>query len=123
MYWIVLLAALVASANILLNLLTASAAAQSQSWFNLFFTPAFGFAILTGIFSLLLVATLYHLGKQAQFGMANAVLMIGGLSIVGGTIAAVLLRGDILHWTEWLLLILIICFMVVRYFVVSSGSL
>ena len=121
MFWIIVLAFLLACTNVILNLAIALAVSQSPDWVSAFFSRFFYMAVATGICSLLLIVTLYHLAKYVNFGMANIVLMIGAISILGGSIAGVVLRGDVLHWTEWALLMLVTGAMIIRYFFISSG--
>ena len=115
MPYILTLAASVAAANILLNTLTSKAAAESETWLNVFLTRWFGLAFVIGIASLLLMSTLYHVGRQSAFGMANGILLMGALSIVGGTLVGYFFKGNTIHWSEWVLLVLILCFLGVRY--------
>jgi hypothetical protein len=115
MYRLLLIAGSVAAANILLNALTSKAASESKSWVDVFTTSTFGLALLTGIVSLLLMTTLYYLGRQSTFGMANGVLLMGAMSIVGGTLVGYFIRGSTVHWSEWVLMLLILCFVGIRY--------
>lgn len=115
MPYILTLAASVAIANILLNTFTSKAAAESETWIDVFVTRSFGLAFVIGIASLLLMSTLYHVGRQSAFGMANGILLMGALSIVGGTLVGYFFRGNTVHWSEWVLLVLILSFVIVRY--------
>ena len=115
MLYILTLAASVALANILLNMFTSNAALASETWLDVFFTRSFGLAFVTGTTSLLLMCTLYHVGRQSAFGMANGILLMGALSIVGGTLVGYFLKGNTVHWSEWTLLILILSLIVIRY--------
>jgi hypothetical protein len=121
-YLIVFLALIIACTNVVINLALSVAVAQSSSWRDIFLTQSFGLAMITGALTLLLIVTLYHFARQVNFGMANIMLMIGGVSIVGGSIAGVSVRGDTLHWSEWLLLVLILCSMTIRYVFVYGGK-
>lgn len=111
---ILLLAGSVALANIMLNLFASKAASEVDSWFDMFTTSTFGMAFVTGIVSLLLMTTLYYVGRSNSFGMANGVLLMGAMSIVGGTFVG-LFRGNSIHWSEWALMAAILCFVGVRY--------
>jgi hypothetical protein len=115
MPYILTLAAGVAIANILLNTFTSKAAAESEAWLKTFGTLSFGLAFIIGTISLLLMTTLYHVGRQSAFGMANGILLMGALSIIGGTLVGYFFRGSTVHWSEWTLLVLIACFITVRY--------
>jgi len=116
---ILTLAASVAIANIALNLLASKAAAEAEAWPDVFATQSFGLAFITGTASLLLMTTLYHMGRHSAFGMANGILLMGSLSIVGGTLLGVF-RGNVVHWSEWVLLALIVSFIVVRYWLATG---
>jgi hypothetical protein len=102
-----ILGATVAGLNIFLNYLIATAASRSSSWAGLYFDPFFGVAMVVGVVSLSAMGSLYYLGQESRFGLANGVLLMGALSISGGTLLGYY-KGNAIHWSEWLLLALIL---------------
>jgi hypothetical protein len=83
---ILILAALVSSANIALNISTTRAAGTAESWPDIFKSTEFASAFVAGIVSLIMMTTLYYVGRGNQFGMASGILLMGALSMIGGTI-------------------------------------
>ena len=117
---LIIVAASVAGANIALNYFTSRTASEAASLFEIFKTGGFWIAFAVGTTSLILMCTLYYLGRENSFGMANGILLMGAISIVGGSLYGYLGRGNHLHWSEWALLIVIACFITVRYWLSVS---
>jgi len=107
---------MVAGANILLNGLVATAAKRSAGWLDVYATSVFWLAFLVGIISLLAMSSLYFYGREDRFGMANGILLMGVLSIVGGTLSGYFVMKNTVHWYEWILFALILCSIALRYF-------
>jgi hypothetical protein len=115
MFQLLGMASCVAFANILLNLFASKAASEAHTFFAVFRSGSFFIAFFVGITSLLLMCSLYFVGRSNLFGMANGVLLMGAISIVGGTLVGFFFRGSDVHWSEWVLMSLILIFVGVRY--------
>jgi hypothetical protein len=57
-------------------------------------SQVFWLAFLVGVFSITSMASLYFYGRQDRFGMANGILLMGALSIVGGTLVGYFVKKD-----------------------------
>ena len=113
--YLLVFAVLVAIANIALNYLAARIAATAVGWQSMFSTPRFALMFVVGLASLVFMSTLYFLEKSSQFGMANGVLLMGVTSIMGGTLIGYFIAGSRVHWSEWVILGLILIFLLVRH--------
>lgn len=114
---ILMLASFVSMANIALNYLASKAALESEYWTGMFRTGSFAIAFMVGIASLGGMASLYFVGRDSSFGMANGILLMGAVSIIGGTLVGVFVRGNALHWTEWILMSSIVALIGIRYLI------
>ncbi len=114
---VVILAASVSTANVFLNYFAHHTARSSSTWPSMFTNASFYFAFAIGMASLLCMLSLYFIGKTTQISMANGVLLMGAASITIGTLWGRFGLGDSVHWTEWVILILILTFLGIRYVV------
>lgn len=112
--YLLVFAVLVAIANIALNYLAARIAATAVGWQSMFSTPRFALMFVVGLASLVFMSTLYFLEKSS-IGMANGVLLMGVTSIMGGTLIGYFIAGSRVHWSEWVILGLILIFLLVRH--------
>lgn len=112
---IVLAAFFVATANIALNFLASATARQALSWHQIFLTRIFWLTFAVGFLSLTCLVSLYFLGKEDKFDVANGILLAGSLSIILGSLVGKYFRGGAIHWSEWAIFTLIILFYLIRF--------
>ena len=94
-----MLAVVVGLTNLAFNVQTQRAALNASSWGEGIWSLQFLIPFMVGCASLLFLYTLYR--QQVQ--LAQAISFMGAVSIVGGTIFGVVLRGNRLDIIEWCL--------------------
>jgi multidrug transporter EmrE-like cation transporter len=96
--WI--LACAVGLVNIAFNVQAQRAAGTAETWGEGMASVQFLLLFLIGCASLLLLYTLYC----QQVPLARAILLMGAVSIVGGTLFGIVVRGNQLDTIEWCLI-------------------
>jgi hypothetical protein len=108
--WILVIA--VGVLNIAFNIQAQRAATHSNSWLDGIITLNFLALFLIGCASLVALYTLY----LQQVILARGILLMGAISIVGGTLFGVLARGNRLDAIEWYLVVAIVLLFCYRVF-------
>lgn len=106
--WLLIVAAPVL--NIALNLTLQKAARQGSDFLSATRTTEFLVAFALGLCSMLTILLLYSTGVS----LARAILLMGAISILGGSAYGVLKLGNTLDWIEWGLLLLIAALLLYR---------
>jgi len=101
----------VAMANVGMNILVRRAAVQSETYGRALTSGSFALALLVGTCSILTLLLVYRLNVNRSQG----ILLMGAMSIVGGSLIGVSFFGNRLHQAEWLLLAAITLLFAVRW--------
>jgi glucan phosphoethanolaminetransferase (alkaline phosphatase superfamily) len=111
--WAWTLAISVGLVNIAFNAQAQRAAKSAESWGQGVISLEFLLLFVIGCVSLLLLYTLYSL----QVPLARAILLMGAVSIVGGTMFGIAFRGNRIDAIEWCLfgvITLLLCYRLFR---------
>lgn len=112
MTWkIVLLLLIVPILNITLNTLAQKTSKQEGSFVAILLTPIFLFALFVGVSSLLVLVTLY----RQNVALPRGLLLMGAMSILGGSLWGVWYSGQQLTHIEWVLLATIASLLLWRF--------
>ena len=106
-----LLAIIVGLLNILFNVQAQRAAVYASSWGDGLWSVQFLILFVIGCSSLLFLYTLYC----QDVSLARAILFMGAVSIVGGAMFGVFIRGNRLDAIEWCLMSAIVLLYIYRF--------
>lgn len=110
---VLIFAVLVAICNFFLNFFSKKAAKEYDTYFNAIVSPPFLIAFTIGIFSVLFMLKLYSL---KEVNLPQAILLMGSLSIIGGSLAGHFIFNQKLTSYDWILFSLIAIWYVVKVF-------
>lgn len=108
---------LVAICNFWLNFFNKRAANEYDGYFNAIASPPFLIAFTIGIFSVLFMLKLYSL---KEVNLSQAILLMGSLSIIGGSLAGHFIFNQKLTFYDWILFTLIAIWYLVKVFKLLS---
>jgi len=111
----------VAICNIALNDFTRRAASSAGEWQSSFATPYFVLAFIVGMVSVVFLVSVYFSAKGSAFGLANGILLMGMTSVIVGTTYGIAM-GNKLHWSEWIVFVVLLTFSIVRYWNALSAK-
>jgi hypothetical protein len=117
--WAWMLAITVGLLNIAFNVQAQRTAEYADSWPEGLLSFHFFLLFVIGCVSLLVLYTLY----SQQVPLARAVLLMGAISILGGTMFGIIVRGNRLDGIEWCLVVaisLLFCYRLFRSLIPAS---
>jgi len=103
-------------ANILLNITARRMIASSSNYYAAIFSTKFVICFMVGMVSLLSLIKVYSFGVSISRG----ILLMGAISILGGSLIGVLLFKQPLTKIEWAIFSLLSILMVYRWFISSN---
>jgi hypothetical protein len=109
--WAWILVVLVGTLNIAFNIQAQRAALSAESWSDGLLSLQFLVLFLIGCASLLALYTLY----LQEVPLARGILLMGAVSILGGTSIALYIRGNQLELVEWFILATITVLFIFRF--------